>query len=86
MREAKRNARAAGYRGKLEPGSGKHKLRYTHTDGTVVQFGHVDYDDWTVLKSKGESGRRANYCARSSGIKTKPLSANALARAILWAC
>lgn len=54
-------------------------------DGSRVNFGSIDYEDFTKHKNPI---RRANYLKRSAGIrgnwKSNKYSANILSRKILW--
>ena len=54
-------------------------------DGKLVNFGSIDYEDYT--KHKNET-RRDNYLKRSAGIKSNwkgnKYSANSLSRRLLW--
>ncbi len=53
--------------------------------GKIINFGSIDYEDFTKHKDKK---RRDNYLKRSSGIrsnwKNNKYSANMLSRKILW--
>lgn len=55
-------------------------LRATFKDGKKIDFGAKDYPEYPGTR------RGDNYCARSSGIKSKGVSANELSRKILWKC
>ena len=54
-------------------------------DGSRVNFGSIDYEDFTKHKNPI---RRANYLKRSAGIRgnwrKNKYSSNSLSRAILW--
>lgn len=71
-----------GVRVKIEPSSRKGKqLMATTPSGRVIHFGDPTMKEYPGTK-RGDA-----YCARSSGIKTRPgLSANDLSRVVLWNC
>ena len=76
----------------------KNKKLKVVVDGKTIHFGHNDYDhffDKTGIwkgQDHGDEKRRANYLARSGGIKDKngkltknnPNSANYHSRRVLW--
>lgn len=66
---------------KVELSDRKNKqLKATFKDGEVIHFGDKSMPEFPNTK------RGDNYCARSSGIKSKERSANTLSRKILWKC
>jgi hypothetical protein len=65
---------------KLKRSTRKHK-KYSYNG---VHFGDKRYGDYVQGTATNE--QRENYCKRSSKIVTKPLSANDLARRLLWKC
>ena len=71
---------------KLLPSKTKTKKYAVRTPtGKLVNFGSIDYEDFTKHKDKQ---RRDNYLKRSAGIKgnwmNNKYSANILSRKILW--
>jgi len=66
---------------KIEKSNRKNKqLKATFKDGSIIHFGDPKMPEYPNTK------RGNNYCARSSGIKSKKKSANTLSRKILWNC
>ena len=71
---------------KLLPSKTKTKKYAVRTPtGKLVNFGSIDYEDFTKHKDKQ---RRDNYLKRSAGIrgnwKANKYSANSLSRRLLW--
>jgi hypothetical protein len=70
---------------KLLPSKSKGKKYAIITPrGKIINFGSIDYEDFTKHKDKQ---RRDNYLKRSAGIsgwRNKKYSANMLSRKILW--